>query len=225
MGGIIDVTVRLIRAGRRTYTRKWSFLWLFTIAFLSSVAVLGQMDLLPEKPVVAVAPVVTLTANKSDDVKIDNIQTVPELPAKIEITKINLSANVVNPTTTGIEALDKELLKGAVRYPTSAKLGEEGNVVLFGHSSYLPVVKNQVYKTFNGIQKLAVGDLVIVYSSNTAYTYRVRSVAKESADNNTAIQLSMDDTVLTLVTCNSFATKQDRFVVTADFVESHSISK
>ena len=224
MGGIIDVTVRLIRAGRRTYTRKWSFLWLFTIAFLSSVAVLGQMDLLPEKPVVAVAPVVTLTANKSDDVKIDNIQTVPELPAKIKITKISLSASVVNPTTNGIEVLDKELLKGVVRYPTSAKLGEVGNVVLFGHSSYLPVVNNQVYKTFNGIQKLAVGDVVIVYSSNTAYTYRVRSVAKESADNNTAIQLSMNDKVLTLVTCNSFATKQDRFVVTADFVESHSIS-
>jgi len=224
MGGIIDVTVRLIRAGRRTYTRKWSFLWLFTIAFLSSVAVLGQMDLLPEKPVVAVAPVVTLTANKSDDVKIDNIQTVPELPTKIKITKINLSASVVNPTTTGIEVLDKELLKGVVRYPTSAKLGEVGNVVLFGHSSYLPIVNNQAYKTFNGIQKLAVGDVVIVYSSNTAYTYRVRSVTKESADNNTAIQLSMNDKVLTLVTCNSFATKQDRFVVTADFVESHSIS-
>ena len=224
MGGIIDVIVRLIRAGRRAYARKWSFLWLFAIAFFSSVAVLGQMDLLPEKPVVAVAPVVTLTANKSDDVKIDNIQTVPELPAKIEITKINLSASVVNPTTAGIEALDKELLKGAVRYPTSAKLGEVGNVVLFGHSSYLPVVNNQVYKTFNGIQKLVAGDVVIVYSSNTAYTYRVRSVAKESADNNTAIQLSMDDKVLTLVTCNSFATKQDRFVVTADFVESHSIS-
>ena len=224
MGGIIDVTVRLIRAGRRTYTRKWSFLWLFTIAFLSSVAVLGQMDLLPEKPVVAVAPVVTLTANKSDDVKIDNIQTVPELPTKIKITKINLSASVVNPTTTGIEVLDKELLKGVVRYPTSAKLGEVGNVVLFGHSSYLPIVNNQAYKTFNGIQKLAVGDVVIVYSSNTAYTYRVRSVTKESADNNTAIQLSMNDKVLTLVTCNSFAAKQDRFVVTADFVESHSIS-
>ena len=224
MGGIIDVIVRLIRAGRRAYARKWSFLWLFAIAFFSSVAVLGQMDLLPEKPVVAVAPVVTLTANKSDDVKIDNIQTVPELPTKIEITKVNLSASVVNPTTAGIEALDKELLKGAVRYPTSAKLGEVGNVVLFGHSSYLPVVNNQVYKTFNGIQKLVAGDVVIVYSSNTAYTYRVRSVAKESADNNTAIQLSMNDKVLTLVTCNSFAAKQDRFVVTADFVESHSIS-
>ncbi|MDP2655476.1 MAG: sortase [bacterium] len=223
MGGIIDVTVRLVEAGKRTYTRKWSFLWLFAIAFFSSVAVLGQLDLLPEKPSVVSAPIVILTADKS--VEADTTSpTTPELPTKIKITKINLSANVVNPTTTGIEALDKELLKGVVRYPTSAKLGETGNVVLFGHSSYLPVVNNQAYKTFNGIQKLVVGDVVTVYSSNTAYTSRVRSVAKESADNNTAIQLSMNDKVLTLVTCNSFTTKQDRFVVTADFVESYSIS-
>jgi sortase (surface protein transpeptidase) len=29
--------------------------------------------------------------------------------------------------------------------------------------------------------------------------------------------------VLTLATCDSFGTKSDRFIATADFVESHSI--
>ncbi|MEK7125993.1 MAG: sortase, partial [Patescibacteria group bacterium] len=143
---------------------------------------------------------------------------------KIEISKIGLSAVIVNPTTTDIAALDKELLKGAVRYPTSAKLGEIGNVVLFGHSSYLPVVGNQAYKSFNGIQKLAVGDVVTVYSDNTAYTYSVRNVAEEKADANIAIPLSVSGKILTLVTCNSFGAKEDRFVVTAELVESHLIS-
>lgn len=222
MGGIIDVAVRLIRACRLAYAKKWSFFGLFAIVFFSSVVVLNQLDLLPEKPTVVTTPTVTLAANKSYTVEIsDTSTTIPELPARIEITKINLSANVVNPTETNIKILDEKLLRGAVRYPTSAKLGEVGNVVLFGHSSYLPVVNNQSYKTFNGIQKLAVGDAVTIYSSDTAYTYRVRSVAKESADDNTAIPLSVDGKVLTLVTCNSFADKQDRFVVTADFVESH----
>ncbi|MEK7515837.1 MAG: sortase [Patescibacteria group bacterium] len=225
MGGIIDVIVRLIRAGRLAYTRKWSFLWFFAVAFFSSVAVLGQLDLLPEKPIVVVTSAIALTADKSDTVGInDTSPTAPELPVRIEITKINLSADVTNPTTTNIKTLDEELLKGAVRYPTSAKLGETGNVVLFGHSSYLPVVNNRAYKTFNDIQKLVAGDVVTVYSSDTAYTYRVRSVAKENADNNTAIPLTVSGRVLTLVTCNSFATKQDRFVVAADFVESNPIS-
>ena len=227
MGKVVNAIVRLVEAGRQSYARKWSFLGLFAVAFIGSVALLGALDLLPstksdlvlglpEAPPSATAPTITLAESKKDAVP-----EAPELPAKITISAIGIEANIVNPTTTGIEALDKELLKGAVRYPTSAKLGETGNVVLFGHSSYLPVVNNQAYKTFNGIQKLVVGDVVTVYSSNTAYTYRVRSVAKENADNNTAIQLSVDDKILTLVTCNSFGAKEDRFIVTADFVESH----
>ncbi len=219
MGAIINIIVRLIRAGQRAYARKWSFSLLFLLVFFVSVAILAELDLLPEAKALQASPLVALASTEAP-APIDKI----ELPTKIAIPTIGLSASVVNPTTTGIAALDQELLKGVVRYPTSAKLGEMGNVVLFGHSSYLPVVNNQVYKTFNGIQKLAVGDSVTVYSSDTAYTYRVRSVTEEKADDNTAIPLSVNGKVLTLVTCNSFATKQDRFVVTADFVESNPIS-
>jgi LPXTG-site transpeptidase (sortase) family protein len=95
-------------------------------------------------------------------------------------------------------------------------------VVLFGHSSYLPIVGNQAYKTFNSIQKLVTGDVVIVSSSGTAYTYRVTSVSKESTV-DAVIPLVVTGRVLTLSTCNSFASKSDRFVVVAEFVESHSV--
>lgn len=199
----------------RIIAKKWSFLAAFAFIFIASVFILGQFGLLPEKISAEVAETVIPVAKSP---------SVAEFPAKIEIPKINLSTIVVNPTTTDIIVLDKELLKGAVRYPTSAKLGETGNVVLFGHSSYLPVVGNKAYKAFNEIQKLAPGDAVTVYSSDTAYTYRVRGVEKEKADNNTAILLSVDGKVLTLVTCNSFGAKEDRFVVTADFVGSNPIS-
>ena len=214
MRRFIDFAARLARAGRCAYARKWSFFGLFAVVFLVSVIVLGTSGLLPE----------VSSENKSKTTSIvAQPQIATELPIKIEIPKINLSAVVVNPTITTVAVLDKELLKGAVRYPTSAKLGEDGNVVLFGHSSYLPVVGNQAYKTFNEIQKLAVGDSITVYSSDTAYTYRVRSVVKKSA-NDGVIELSITGRVLTLVTCSSFGAKEDRFVVTADFVESHSVS-
>lgn len=216
MERFIDFTVRLIQAVRRVYARKWSFLVIFSCVFFGSVIVLGALDLLPQtSPAPATAPV---GANKP--LPIDTV----ELPMKIEILTLGSSANIANPTTLDIATLDKELLKGAVRYPTSAKLGESGNVVVFGHSSYLPVVGNQAYKTFNGIQKLVIGDTITVYSSTTAYTYRVTSVAKESADANSAIPLSIIGKMLTLVTCDSFGAKTDRFVVVADFVESHAVS-
>lgn len=221
MKGLIAITVRLVRAVRRAYAQKWSFLWLFAIAFLGSISILAEFDLLPETSP-ALATLNTIVADQSVVADTRVSAEIPELPAKIAIPTIGLLTAVANPTATDVATLDAELLKGAVRYPTSAKLGEMGNVVLFGHSSYLPVVNNQAFKTFNGIQKLSVGDLVTVSSSQTAYTYRVRSVAKESAK-NAAIPLSVEGRVLTLSTCNSFGEKSDRFVVVADFVESHSL--
>lgn len=214
-----DFIVRLIRAGTRAYARKWSFLAVSMLIFLGSVALLSRLDLLPEAPPPPAAPTITLASSA------DAPAATPEaeFPTSIAIPAIRLTATIANPDTTVVTALDALLLKGAVRYPTSAKLGEAGNVVLFGHSSYLPVVGNQAYKTFNNIQKLVAGDVVTVYSSDRAYTYRVRSVAKESAASNEGIDLAVPGHVLTLVTCNSFGEKLDRFVVTADFVESHSV--
>ncbi|MDE2173601.1 MAG: sortase, partial [Patescibacteria group bacterium] len=217
---LIHLAVRLVRAGMRSYAKKWSFLSLFGIIFFGNAFVLAQLNIVPEVPA-ASNPTVTLAASPlvTADQNGASMHTVSvELPTKISIPAIQLSAAIANPDTTNVEALDTLLLSGAVRYPTSARLGETGNVVLFGHSSYLPIVGNQAYKTFNGIQKLMAGDLVTLYSSDASYTYRVRTVAKESA-NDAAIPLSVAGRVLTLSTCDSFGTKTDRFVVVADFVE------
>lgn len=218
MKGIIYATARLIEAAKRAYARKWTFLVLFLIAFSGSVFALGTLDLLPDAPP---APAAAVAA--ADGPARAQVPTVAETPVKIEIQKLNRTADVVNPATTDIAVLDEALLAGAVHYSTSAALGEEGNVVLFGHSSYLPIVGNRAYKTFNDIQKLSAGDVVTVSSSRTAYTYKVRTVMKESVADNKPIPLSVSGRELTLVTCNSFATKSDRFIVVADFVESRAL--
>ncbi|MHB1162934.1 MAG: sortase [Minisyncoccota bacterium] len=219
----ITEAVRLIQAGRKAYERKWIFLGFFVFVFFGNVFVLGQLDLLPDAP--QAAPVaVSLTSATVVAMSTSTPVAKSEDPMKIEIPTINLSATIANPTTTDANVLDEYLLKGAVRYPTSARLGETGNVVLFGHSSYLPIVGNQAYKTFNGIQKLVAGDEIVVYSADAVYTYRVRSVTKESAASDAGIPLSVTGRVLTLSTCDSFGEKTDRFVVVADFVESQSVS-
>lgn len=225
MKGLINFTVRLMRAVTRIYDRKWSFLGLFCVVFFVSLFTLAQLDLLPDASTAVATSSITLSASPIIAASTDTPAAVAtaELPLHIDIPAIKLSATIANPDTTDVETLDALLLKGAVRYPTSASLGETGNVVLFGHSSYLPIVGNQAYKTFNGIQKLVAGDLITVSSSGTSYTYRVRSMMKESA-NDAGIPLDVGGRVLTLSTCNSFGAKTDRFVVTADFVESHLIS-
>ncbi len=215
----------LVQSARRAYARKWVFLGVAVLAFIASASALGALGLLPDPPKTAPATVASfaspLVAGQpaSPSVSAD----AAEDPVKVAIPAINLSADIDNPDTTNIEALDARLLHGAVRYPTSARLGEEGNVVLFGHSSYLPLVNNPAYKTFNGIQKLRAGDTITVYASNQAYSYAVRSVLKEDVD-SAAIPLSVAGRVLTLSTCDSFGKKSERFIVVADFVGSHALS-
>jgi LPXTG-site transpeptidase (sortase) family protein len=140
-----------------------------------------------------------------------------ELPIGIDIPSVGVKANVQNPSSTDIEDLDEALFKGAVRYPTSAKLGEEGNVLVFGHSSYLPIVHNQSFKAFNEISKLEEGAPIFIYSDGRRYTYAVESVEPANIEND-AIPLAVDGAKLTLVTCNSFGDKTDRFIVTARLV-------
>lgn len=216
----ITAVVRLLRAGQRVYARKWHFLGVFAFVFLVSTITLARLDLLPDAPIASGA---ALSASPVATASTTPPGSSTEEPVAIAIPTINLTATIANPTTNA-DVLDQDLLKGAVRYPTSAQLGESGNVVLFGHSSYLPIVGNQAYKTFDGIQKLVAGDTITVYSVDAAYTYRVRSVTKESAVSDAGIDLAVAGKELTLVTCNSFATKADRFIVRADFVGSHSAS-
>ena len=214
---MITATVKLVRAFQKAYARKWSFLVVFLLVFFVSFSTLVTLDLVPDapKPAVDTTPKVTLSA-----AAIEAAKPAPEEPIKLDIPSIKLSTNIENPTTTDIDALDAELLKGAVRYPTSAELGQNGNVILFGHSSYLPVVHNQAYKLFDGIQNLHVGDEIMVTSETAQYVYKVETVTKEDA-NSAAIPLSVGEPTLTLSTCDSFATKSDRFIVVATLVGSH----
>lgn len=220
----VTTAVRLVRAAQRAWAARFQFLVTFTVVLFVTLSVLIWFDWIPDAPA-AVTPVpTTLSELQSPDAAQAFVSLAGEDPMKITIPAINVSATISNPTTTNVDTLDQYLLTGAVRYPTSALLGQNGNVILFGHSSYLPIVHNLAYKTFDGIQDLKQGDLITVSSSDRVYTYAVDTVQKENADSG-AIPLTNDGKQhLTLATCNSFATKSDRFVVSATLVESHALS-
>ena len=147
----------------------------------------------------------------------------PEAPVRVVASDINLDVTVANPTSTNVDVLDADLLSGAVRYPTSAELGVDGTVLIFGHSSYLPIVHNLAYKTFDGIQNLKTGQIISVYSGDREYRYSVSGIKLADATQD-VVELSTNGKHLVLVTCDSFAQKTNRFVVTADFVGTYSLA-
>lgn len=142
-------------------------------------------------------------------------------PERIVIHSIGLDLPVLNPTDTNVEALDHELLSGTVRYPLSAKLNENGNVFIFGHSSHIAFVKNPMFKAFNRISELREGDTIKVSGDGQAFIYRVTNVRKADAS-EAIIDLSpTQGKHLTLSTCDSFTGKSARIIVEADFVGSY----
>ncbi len=147
-----------------------------------------------------------------------DIQTVPpgvaEAPTRIVAKDIKLDVAISNPDSSDADVLDAALLKGGVHYPSSANLNENGTVLLFGHSSYLPIVHNQNYKAFDGIQNLKTGEIISVFSATKEYRYAVTEVRVANAEED-VVELPSDKQYLTLITCDSFATKSDRYVVTA----------
>jgi LPXTG-site transpeptidase (sortase) family protein len=141
------------------------------------------------------------------------------LPVRIRIPAASIDLPVQNPPTRDVSALDALLQKGPARYVDSAKLGAAGNLVIFAHSSHLPIVHNQMYKAFNNIPNLKSGDMITIEGSDGKdYLYSVDSVTKADV-NDAAIDLSASQgTKLTLVTCDTLTGKSARFVLTASFI-------
>jgi len=186
--------------------------------------VLGRLDLLPEPDTSKRLSTITIAkAQDSFPVAEKDVVETPEAPVRVVAKSVGVDVVVNNPVKTDIVSLDNSLLSGVVRYPTSANLGENGNVVIFGHSSYLPVVKNKNFKAFNGLQHLTEGEIIEVYGENVVYQYAVDRVYEADATNS-RIPLTKNGKKLTLSTCNSFGDLNDRYVVEAYFVGSKEIS-
>jgi LPXTG-site transpeptidase (sortase) family protein len=142
------------------------------------------------------------------------------LPTRIRINAIGLDLPLSNPATRDLEELDAVLKDGPARYVDSAKLGEKGNVLIFGHSSHLPVVHNQMYKAFNKIPELDAGDTISIEGGGKEYIYSVKSVTKVDAEEG-IIDLSKEGNKLTIVTCDTLTGKASRFVLEAELVGSY----
>ncbi|OGC88283.1 hypothetical protein A3D70_01075 [Candidatus Adlerbacteria bacterium RIFCSPHIGHO2_02_FULL_54_18] len=210
--------------------RPIAFSLTFMVLFALSCAFLAVVDALPE-PKKTHASGATASREARPPVVAGlsaSPQVLPGLPVRIIAPTIGLDMPVSNPSSTSVEALDQALLSGTVRYPASALLGQEGGVLIVGHSSYLPVVHNQNFKAFNHIKELKEGDDVSVYSAEAEYHYRVVGVRLGKALASTpqdVVKLpdSGNGKYLVMVTCDSFGAKSDRYIVTAEFVGVYAL--
>lgn len=208
--------------------RKGAFLLVFFVIMVISYAILVMIDFVPE-PIEengsrAEAHEIGTETDKSEKEELQPAAPadVDPFPVSIHFDELDKTVAVLNPASRSIEDLDTALLKGVVRHPDSASFHEVGNIFILGHSSYLPNVFNKNYQAFNEIQKLTWGDTVRLRSKDTEYVYRVERVYKAKASEVT-VPSSWGEARLTLATCNSFGSKDDRFIVEASLVSKKAL--
>jgi len=149
-------------------------------------------------------------------------QTHSSIPTRIVAQGAGIDTQVLAPNDASVTTLDTALLEGAVYYPGSGALGQNANILIFGHSSHLPVVHNKAYKAFNELNELNVDDEVELYSETHKYVYSVKEVFLSDAG-DTQVSFDASEPLLTLVTCNNFGAKEERWVVIATLVSKQAL--
>ncbi|MCP4524224.1 MAG: sortase [Candidatus Gracilibacteria bacterium] len=113
----------------------------------------------------------------------------------------------------------KELEKGIIRYPGSAKPGKEGNSFIFGHSSNFPWIKGDYNDVFALLDNVEFDDEIIVYYNQKKYKYIIRKKHVISPGNVSVLKQEKNTSELTLMTCWPIGTTLNRLIVTAELVE------
>jgi LPXTG-site transpeptidase (sortase) family protein len=144
-------------------------------------------------------------------------QSLPEDTYTIDIPKLNITNAVV---LMGGSDLNKSL----IAYPGTAKPGDLGAPVVFGHSVlrqfYNPSEKNSRRYTsiFSTIMTLKKGDEIFVTHDGVKYTYIVQEKTEVKPTDVYILNQQYDAARLKLVTCTPEGTYLRRGVVTAQLV-------
>ncbi|MGL5831434.1 MAG: sortase, partial [Candidatus Altimarinota bacterium] len=101
-----------------------------------------------------------------------------------------------------------------VHYPGTAYPGDNGNVVITGHSSYFPWDPGRFKDVFALLHQVSVGDEVVVYQDQKKYKYVVYEKKVVSPSQVEVLTQDGSDR-LTLITCTPVGTDLNRLIVLA----------
>ncbi len=149
---------------------------------------------------------------------VPSVTTAPAIKAtsqnSISISKINISAPILQVSVNDEKTILNALKSGVVLYPDSAYPGQNGSTVIVGHSSSNPPW-TKYSAIFSLLNKLVPDDLINISFDGKEYIYRVRTKEKGSVQHILDSGLGGD---LVLTSCWPVGTDQGRIVVVADLV-------
>jgi len=116
---------------------------------------------------------------------------------------------------------DKELNEWVVKYPTTPEPGEEGNTLLFGHTSYVVWKTNPYGTIFKDLPKLKDSTLIQILRKWKLYEYKVIDlfiVAPKQVSAQYMTYQNAGGSYITLMWCYPLGTDNKRIMVVAKLI-------
>lgn len=145
---------------------------------------------------------------------------------RLVIPRINQNVPVVGVKNENLIArkwedlegdIQKALRNGVIHYPGTALPGDNGNVVVTGHSSYYAWDAGRFKDVFALLHDVKVGDKIVMYFNQRKFLYEVENIKVVlPKDVDVLAQTSREQ--LTLITCTPIGTNLKRLIVTAKLV-------
>jgi LPXTG-site transpeptidase (sortase) family protein len=152
----------------------------------------------PNHSPATISPVASLGGQGQKEVKTNytNKQNTLEIP------KISISVPIVFSASAQKDSLMEDLNLGVVYYPGSVYPGQTGQIIILGHSAPVGWPKIKHDWVFSDLDKLSVGDEILIDLNNKQYTYIVKQkdIIKRGADVPTDGS-AVNSSVLTLISC------------------------
>lgn len=184
--------------------------------------------LVDEKKPVAQLPLPLVKTTVQANAQMPSLNMIVAPPdTRLIIPRINRNVPVINVTTESLITKDwakletemQEALRfGVIHYPGTARPGQQGNIVITGHSSYFPWDPGRFKDVFAVLHDLQEGDKILLYYNQQQYIYEVVSMKKVWPSELDVLKPSTENK-LTLITCTPVGTNLKRLVVEAKLIK------
>lgn len=143
---------------------------------------------------------------------------IPRINQNVPVVGVK-NENLISRKWEELESdIQKALKSGVIHYPGTALPGDNGNVVITGHSSYYAWDAGRFKDVFSLLHEVKIGDKVVVYFNQKKFVYQVFDIKVVKPENIDVLAPTSFEQ-LTLITCTPIGTNLKRLIVTAKLVE------
>ncbi len=180
----------------------------------------------PDEPERLVMP--SLSTLKQTPLPPLNLEVYPT-DMRLIIPRINQNVPVVGVKNENLIArkweelesdIQKALKSGVIHYPGTALPGDNGNVVITGHSSYYAWDAGRFKDVFALLHDVKMGDKIVIYFNQKKFIYEVNKI-KIVFPKDVDVLGPAPSEQLTLITCSPIGTNLKRLIVQGKLIEKN----